>query len=72
MRKKFNGLAFRSVRKSNNQSQALVAELADTSIRYVGALERGEKSNPSADMVSRFSAILGVPIDTLMSASDEE
>lgn len=71
MRSIFNRAAFRAIRKRNNQSQACVAELADTSIRYVGALERGEKSNPSADLVSRFSIILGVPIDALMSASDE-
>lgn len=72
MRSTFNRDAFRSTREKKNQSQALIAELADTSIRYVGALERGEKSNPSADLVARFSFILGVPIETLMSPSDEE
>ena len=50
----------------------LFRSLADASIRYIGALERGEKTNPSADLVSRFSIIFGVPIDDLMSASDEE
>ncbi len=72
MRSTFNRVAFHSIRKRNNQSQASIAELADTSIRYVGALERGEKSNPSADLVSRFSIILGVPVDDLISTSDEE
>lgn len=72
MKLKFNGKAFRSARKKKNQSQALVAELSGSSIRYVGALERGEKSNPSADLVSRFCVILDTPIDTLMTASDEE
>ena len=72
MRRKFNATAFRTARKRKNHSQALVAELAGTSIRYVGALERGEKNNPSADMVSRFSIILDTPVDVLMTSSDEE
>lgn len=46
--------------------------MADTSIRYVGALERGEKTNPSVDLVSRFSVILGVPVGDLMSVYDKE
>ena len=54
MRSMFNRGAFLSIRKKNHLSQAQVAELADTSIRYVGALERGEKSKPSADLVSRL------------------
>ena len=62
MRSMFNRGAFLSIRKKNHLSQAQVAELADTSIRYVGALERGEKSKPSADLVSRFSIILEVPV----------
>ena len=71
MRSMFNRGAFLSIRKKNHLSQAQVAELADTSIRYVGALERGEKSKPSADLVSRFSIILEVPVEDLMSTSDE-
>ena len=72
VRSTFNRVAFRSTRKKTTNTHALVAELADASIRYIGALERGEKTNPSADLVSRFSIIFGVPIDDLMSASDEE
>lgn len=72
MRCKFDGEAFLSVRKSKHRSQAFVAESAGTSIRYVGALERGEKSNPSADMVSRFGMVLEVPVERLMTASEEE
>ncbi len=72
MRCKFNGEAFHSVRKSKKCSQASIAESAGTSIRYVGALERGEKTNPSADMVSRFSMVLEVPVENLMTTSDEE
>ena len=71
VRSTFNRVAFRSTRKKTTNLM-LVAELADASIRYIGALERGEKTNPSADLVSRFSIIFGVPIDDLMSASDEE
>ena len=71
MRSMFNRGAFLSIRKKNHLSQAQVAELADSSIRYVGALERGERSKPSADLVSRFSIILEVPVEDLMSTSDE-
>ncbi len=72
MRSTFNRAAFHSLRKRKNQPQASIAELADTYIHYIGALERGAKSNPSADLVSHFSIILGVPVDDLMSTSDEE
>lgn len=72
MRCKFNGEAFLMARKQKNYSQAVIAELADASIRYIGALERGEKSNPSADMVARFSIILDTPADVLMISFDEE
>lgn len=72
MRLKFNGSAFRAARKGKNYSQALVAELASTSIRYIGALERGEKSNPSADMLSRFCIILDTPADALMTLVEED
>ena len=64
--------SFRGCYSSVNEfDNVQVAELADTSIRYVGALERGEKSKPSADLVSRFSIILEVPVEDLMSTSDE-
>ncbi len=72
MRSKFSGQSFHDIRKKKNRTQAFVAESAGTSIRYVGALERGEKSNPSADMVSRFSIVLGVPVETFMTVYDEE
>ena len=72
MRCRFNREAFLAARKQKNYSQAVMAELANTSIRYVGALERGEKSNPSADMVARFSIILGTPADVLMISLNEE
>ena len=72
MRVKFNGKKFRDERKKKNLSQAQLAEMTDTSIRYVRDLENGTKNNPSASMVYQFSLTLDVPMETLMVKSDEK
>lgn len=72
MRVKFNGKKFRDERKKKNISQAQLAEMTDTSIRYVRDLENGIKNNPSASMVYQFSLTLDIPMETLMVKSEEK
>ncbi len=71
MRDKFSGQALQSIRQEKRITQAFIAEFADTTIRYIRALERGEKTNPSAALVFRISEVLEVPVEMLMVSSDE-
>lgn len=67
----FSGTKLRCARTSKKLSQADVAERAETTIRYFGAVERGEKKNPSAAWVCRVSNVLGISMNDLMDISRE-
>lgn len=68
----FDSRKFRAVRKERGLSQEMLAELADTSTRYVSALENGQKRNPSAILLFQFSDALGVPMEDLMKSQEKE
>lgn len=71
VRSTFNRVAFRSTRKkTTNLMLSLPNWRMPLSVTL--ALWNAAKKLTSADLVSRFSIIFGVPIDDLMSASDEE
>lgn len=53
-------------RKRRDLTQAMLAERADTSERYVRSLETHEKKNPSAVMVFRLSRALQLNMEDLM------
>lgn len=69
---KFNGERFKSERERKNISQRFLAEMADTSERYIRDLEKGHKTNLSAELLSRFSAILNISMEDLMSKTEGE
>lgn len=70
---KFNSCKLRDTRRKSKLSQMLLAEICDTSDRYLRDLERGAKDNPSAALVWILSRALGVTIDDLMEEkSDKE
>ena len=68
----FNSRNFRAARKKRGLSQEMLAELADTSTRYVSALENGQKRNPSAILLFQFSDALGVPMEDLMESRKQD
>ncbi len=63
---KFDGAKLREVRDQQNMPQAELAARADTSIRYIRALEKGRKCNPSAKLLCRLAITLNVPMETFM------
>ena len=69
---KFDGGKLLCHRKEKNISQALMAEQADTTIRYIRDLEKGCKSNPSAVLVYLLSAVLGIRMEELMTKLPDE
>ena len=68
----FNGARMRSERRSRKWSQMEVAEMVNTTERYVRELEKGRKHNPSAAIVYRISRALGIPMDELMMGIPDE
>ena len=54
----FDAEKLQSKRKHLNLTQAMLAEKADTSERYVRSLEASKKVNPSAVLVFRLSGVL--------------
>ena len=72
MNLKFNSGRFKSERKRKSISQCTLAVMADTSERYVRDLEKGNKTNPSAELVFRFSKALEVPMEDLMTELEGE
>ena len=59
-------------RKQRKLTQAMLAEKADTSERYVRSLEASTKVNPSACLVFRLSRVLQLTMDDLMAVSQED
>ena len=49
-----------------------MAARAGTTIRYVRALEKGRKRNPSAELLCKLAIALDVPMETFMQAQPEE
>ena len=72
MNSEFNSGRFKSERKRKNLSQRTLADLANTSERYLRDLEKGNKTNPSAELVFRFSKALKVPMEDLMTEMEGE
>ena len=72
MRSKFSGAQFKNERKRKNISQRSLAVMADTSERYVRDLEKGNKTNPSAKLLFRFSKAMEVPMEDLMTEMEGE
>lgn len=66
---RFNGTALRRFRKLHKLSQESLAELLDCSLRYISALENGQKDNPSASFLFRCGDVLDVPPEALMTQS---
>jgi len=58
----------RRARRSKDWNQAELAVAAGLHSGYISALERGEKTNPSADVVSRLENALGLPSGSLLSS----
>ena len=55
----------RKVRQMAGMSPTTLAVLADVSVRYVHALESGERTNPSMGVLLRLASALDVPVDTI-------
>lgn len=64
LRKAF-GAAIRAERKARDWSQENLAERADISLNWVGALERGEQS-PTLDTMSQLACAFGISVRDLM------
>jgi transcriptional regulator with XRE-family HTH domain len=59
------GSRIRKARKANELSIAVLARQAGVDASYLGELERGRK-NVSLVTAARIAAVLGVPINTLL------
>ena len=62
----FDPIKLQSARKQRNLTQAMLAERADTSERYVRTLETSKEVNPSAGLVYRLSRALQITMEDLM------
>ena len=69
---RFDSEKLRMARKQKKLSQMHLAELCDSSDRYIRDLERGIKENPSATLVCLMSKILEIPMDELIKIDLEE
>lgn len=68
----FDERKLREIREQQDVSQAELAARAGTTIRYVRALEKGRKRNPSAELLCKLAIALDVPMETFMQAQPEE
>ena len=68
---KFDYKKFREERKKRI-TQTKLAELANTSVRYVRDLEKGKKKNPSANLMYQITAAMGLPMDSFIMEYDEQ
>ena len=66
---KFDGTKLHEVREQQDMSQAELAARAGTTIRYVRALEKGKKRNPSAQLLCKLAIALDVPMETFIQES---
>ena len=72
MEARFNASYFKSQRKRKNISQSSLADMADTSERYIRDLEKGKKTNPSASLLFRLSMAMEIPMENLMTRIEGE
>ena len=63
---KFNAERLKTVREQKHISQMRLAELCDSSDRYIRALELGNRENPSAALVYLLSHVLELTMEELM------
>lgn len=64
--KKHFGRNIRSLRRQKGLTQEKMAEMAGINPKYLGEIERGIK-NPTALIVQRIAAALGVPVCEILS-----
>lgn len=64
-------MKLRDLRKAKRLTQAELASCAGVTQPYIGALERGEKKNPSVVVVKGLAKGLGVSIARVLEALDE-
>jgi len=60
-----NMKVMKEVRERQQMTARELADLAGVSIRYVYALESGERVNPSRNVLVRLSTALDVPMYTI-------
>ena len=66
---KFDGTKLHEIRQKQDISQAELAARTGTSIRYIRALEKGKRRNPSAELLYTLAVALDVPMETFMPVS---
>jgi transcriptional regulator with XRE-family HTH domain len=64
------GCYIRAVRKARRYTLQELADRAGASKSYVWELERGRGSRPSAQMLSRIAAALGVTLESVLGDKD--
>ncbi len=69
---RFNAKKLQTERKHRALTQAILADKAEISERYVRALEAQSHTNPSAALVFRLSKVLDLTMDDLMTYRQEE
>ena len=57
--------ALKEVREMAGMTAGALAEQAEVSVRYVYALESGERTNPSLTVLLRLADALDVPVYTI-------
>ena len=62
----FNGTKMKKLREEHNMSQYQMGNMCDVDARYIRFLESGQRDNPSAILVYRFSKALGVSMEELI------
>lgn len=60
------GEKIKKLRTDKGMTQKKLAEKSHMSISYIQQLERGEKNNPSLDVLLKFAVALNVPVDDLL------
>jgi XRE family transcriptional regulator, master regulator for biofilm formation len=59
-------LVIKTLRTERGLTQAQVAQKAGVTKNYITMLERGERKNPSLDIVKNLAKALGVPVAKLL------
>ena len=69
---KLNASKIQELRISRDMTQAHLAELGNTTERYIRDLESGKKCNPSAVLLCRIAHALGNSTEELLEIDDED
>jgi transcriptional regulator with XRE-family HTH domain len=59
-------------RAARNMSQQELAGLVEVRPSYLSMLERGDRKNPSADLVSKIARALSIPVPLFMLLGSEQ